>query len=397
MLSLFCLVILSFCSIAKRDVSRLLSVDTFLCQKKVILHLDNQTNLFIMEKKYTIGVDVGGGSTTIAVVDREGNIVESNKEELLKTSNYTKGESFVNALCIEIDKLIDKVGKDNIRGVGIGAPNSSPITGIIESAPNLFRDEEAGKPIEIVRIASSKLNVPVYLDNDANAAALGELKYGAGKDDPELKNFIVITLGTGLGSGIISNGSLVHGKHGTAGELGHVVVQRRLGRKCGCGRLGCLEAYASAKGMARTAIEFLEVGRGDENEVNALREVYERRKNKGLIKLHEEESYKEDMLISSKDVAIAAKKGDKMALEIFDYTAKILGESLAEFVAFSDPQKIFLFGGLANSADMLLEPVNRYMNEHLLNIYRDKNITVDISLLNDNALAAVLGASALVK
>ena len=296
-------------------------------------------------RDYAIGVDIGGGSATIGVIDKIGKIVVTNKDNPIMTCKYNNVNDYIDALCNTIKELIEQVGGfSKIEGIGIGAPAASHHSGTIEKNPNLPWSDQK---IEIVRMVEEKTNLPTYLDNDANVAALGEWKYGKGKG---LDNFIMLTLGTGLGSGIIAEGKLIRGQHGLAGELGHVIVRRNEGRRCGCGRYGCAETYASAKGVARTAIEFLEVAKKDGS--SSLKKIYENRKNKGLNSLYKE-GYKEDLLICSKDVAEEAGKGDAIALEVFEYTGKILGEAFADFVAFSDPEKVILFGGLIKSGDLL--------------------------------------------
>ena len=214
---------------------------------------------------------------------------------------------------------------------------------------------------------SDRFGIPVSLTNDANAAAIGEMTYGAARG---LKDFIMITLGTGVGSGIVINGQLVYGHDGFAGELGHVIIRRTNGRLCGCGRTGCLEAYTSATGVARTAREFLEIRKDD----SLLRQ----------IPIQD---------ITSKDVYDAAVKGDKLASEIFDYTGTILGEAFADFVAFSSPKAIILFGGLAKSGDLIMKPICESMERNMLAIYKGK-VKVMLSELKESD-AAVLGASAL--
>ena len=246
--------------------------------------------------------------------------------------------------------------------MGVGAPNGNYYNGTIEFAPNL----PWKGVIPLSAMFEDKLGIPTALTNDANAAAIGEMTYGAARG---LRDFIMITLGTGVGSGIVVNGQLVYGHDGFAGELGHVIVERD-GRICGCGRKGCLETYCSATGVARTAREFL-VAR---SEPSLLREI------------PAEE-------IVSKDVYDAAIKGDKLALEIFEYTGTILGRALADFVAFSSPEAIVLFGGLAKSGDLIMKPIQKALEENVLKIYAGKTKLL-LSQLKD-ADAAVLGASAL--
>ncbi|MDE7189718.1 MAG: ROK family protein, partial [Muribaculaceae bacterium] len=253
---------------------------------------------------------------------------------------------------------------DKIKGIGIGAPNANYYTGEIINPPNL-----PWGPIVPLAEKVSKIfgGIPVAITNDANAAALGEMTYGAARG---MKDFIMITLGTGVGSGIVINGQLVYGQDGNAGELGHVIMKRNNGRVCGCGRTGCLEAYCSATGVARTAREFLEV----RSEPSVLRNM-------------------EIEDITSKDVYDAAVGGDKLAKEIFAYTATILGEAFADMVAFSSPQAIILFGGLAKSGDLLMKPLKEAFDRSIMPVFRGKTKIILSELKESDA--AVLGASAL--
>ena len=262
-----------------------------------------------------------------------------------------------------VQEIIDQVGgSGNIKGIGVGAPNGNFFTGCIEFAPNL----PWKGVIPLAQMLTDKLNIPVALTNDANAAAIGEMTYGAARG---MKDFIVITLGTGVGSGIVVNGQLVYGHDGFAGELGHTTAIRE-GRMCGCGKKGCLETYSSATGVARTAREYLQTRK----DPSVLRE----------LAIDE---------ITSKDVYDAAVKGDKLAKEIFEYTGQVLGESFADFVAFSSPEAIILFGGLIKAGKLIFDPVRKHMEENLLPIYRNK-IKLLMSELKESD-AAVLGASAL--
>ena len=282
----------------------------------------------------------------------------------IKTGKYTDVDDYVSELANGLKLVIDQAGGvDKIKGIGVGAPNGNFFNGCIEFAPNL---PWKGK-IPLAQLISEKVGgVPVALTNDANAAAIGEMTYGAARG---MKDFIMITLGTGVGSGIVINGQLVYGHDGFAGELGHVIV-RRDGRQCGCGRKGCLETYCSATGVARTAREFL-VARP---EPSLLRDIPA-----------------EDIV--SKDVFDAAVRGDKLAQDIFEYTGRILGEALADFIAFSSPEAIILFGGLAKSGDYIMKPIRKAIDDNILKIYEGKTKLL-ISELKD-ADAAVLGASAL--
>ncbi|WP_294178716.1 ROK family protein [uncultured Coprobacter sp.] len=314
-----------------------------------------------MSKPYVVGIDIGGTNTVFGIVDARGTIIASGS---IKTNKFNEVEDYVNELHTELLRLLEQNNAtDKIMGIGVGAPNGNYFNGTIEFAPNLpWRGV-----IPLAQMLTDRFSIPVSLTNDANAAAIGEMTYGAARG---LKDFIMITLGTGVGSGIVINGQLVYGHDGFAGELGHVIVRPNNGRLCGCGRTGCLEAYTSATGVARTAREFLEV----RNEPSSLRQ----------IPIQD---------ITSKDVYDAAITGDKLALEIFDYTGKILGEAFANFIAFSSPKAIILFGGLAKAGDLILKPIKEAMDRNTLNIYKGK-VKVMFSELKESD-AAVLGASAL--
>ncbi len=315
-----------------------------------------------MSKPYVIGMDMGGTNTVFGIVDARGHIVASDS---IKTKKHANFDDYIQELHDGIMRLIKAYDlEDQIQGIGIGAPNGNYYTGEITNAPNL----PWGPNLPLAeKISKAFDGIPVAVTNDANAAAVGEMTYGAARG---MKDFIMITLGTGVGSGIVVNGQLVYGHDGFAGELGHVIVKRVNGRVCGCGRTGCLEAYCSATGVARTAREFLEV----RTEPSTLRNLPI-----------------ED--ITSKDVYDAAIAGDPLAKEIFDYTGKILGEAMADMVAFSSPQAFILFGGLAKSGDLLLKPLKEAFDKNVLPIYKG-NVQILISELKE-ADAAVLGASAL--
>ena len=313
-----------------------------------------------MEKPYVVGMDIGGTNSVFGIVDAEGKIL---KTGAVKTQQYKDFDEYVDTICNGLKPLIEEVGGiDKIKGFGIGAPNGNYYHGTIEFAPNL----PWKGVLPLAKAFSDRLGIPVNVTNDANAAAIGEMTYGAARG---MKNFIEITLGTGVGSGIVINGQLVYGHDGFAGELGHVIVEKN-GRVCGCGRKGCLEAYCSATGVARTAKERLE----QSDEPSLLRNITDRP-------------------IESKDVYDAAVKGDKIALDIFQFTGKILGEALADFIAFSAPEAIILFGGLTKSGDYIMNPVRESMENAVLRIWKGK-VKVLVSELKD-ADAAVLGASAL--
>ncbi len=314
-----------------------------------------------MEKPYVVGIDMGGTNTVFGIVDARGHIIARSS---IKTQTHKENvDLYVEELCEELMKIIDSVGgKDKIRGIGVGAPNGNYYTGNVEFAPNL----PWKGVVPFAKMMEDKLGIPCKLTNDANAAAVGEMTYGVAKG---MKNFIMITLGTGVGCGIVVNGEVVYGHDGFAGELGHTIAIRE-GRPCGCGRKGCLETYTSATGVARTAREVLETRKDD----SLLRK----------IPLNE---------IESKDVYNAAVEGDALALEIFNTTGTILGRSLADFVAFSAPEAIVLFGGLAKAGDYIMKPVREAMEENLLKLWQGK-VKLLFSSLKE-ADAAVLGASAL--
>ena len=313
-----------------------------------------------MEKPYVIGIDMGGTNTVFGIVDVRGNVIS---KSAIKTAVHDDVNLYVNDIYHELMKLIDAEGGiDQIRGIGVGAPNGNYYSGNIEYAPNL----PWKGVIPFAKLLNEKFGVPVALTNDANAAAIGEMAYGIARG---MKDFIMITLGTGVGSGIVIDGKLVYGHDGFAGELGHTTSIRN-GRLCGCGKNGCLEAYSSATGVARTAREILETT----NQDSILRN----------IPLAD---------ITSKDVYEAAKEGDQVAIDIFNFTGKILGEAFADFVAFSSPEAIILFGGLSKAGEFILNPIIENMEKNLLPIWKGK-IKILFSELKESD-AAVLGASAL--
>ncbi len=314
-----------------------------------------------MSKPYVLGIDIGGTNTVFGMVDARGNVIATSS---IKTAKHDKFEDYLDDLHAAVMRMLEaNDATDKIHGIGVGAPNANYYTGNIEHAPNL-----PWKGIlPIANMMSEKFGIPVVITNDANAAALGEMTYGAARG---LRDFIMITLGTGVGSGIVINGQLVYGHDGFAGELGHTIVRRNNGRLCGCGRTGCLEAYCSATGVARTAREFLEI----RNDDSKLREL-------------------PIDAITSKDVYDAAVLGDKLAKEIFEYTGNILGEAFADFTVFSSPEAIILFGGLAKSGDLLMRPLRESMEKNMMGIFKGK-VKILLSELKE-ADAAVLGASAL--
>lgn len=313
-------------------------------------------------KPYVIGLDLGGTNSVFGIVDSRGDIKATTA---IKTQIYKDVNEYVDASVEALQAIIDQVGGiDNIKAMGIGAPNGNYYTGTIEFAPNLSWGHNGIVPL--ADFFSKKLGIPVALTNDANAAAIGEMTYGVARG---MKNFIMITLGTGVGSGIVVNGQLVYGCDGFAGELGHTIIRRENGRVCGCGREGCLEAYCSATGVARTAREFLNTT----EEPSVLRDMNP-----------------ED--ITSLDVSIAAGNGDKLAQHVYEFTGELLGEACADFAAFSSPEAFIFFGGLTKAGDLLMKPLKESYDKHVLNIFKDKAKFLISGL--DGSSAAVLGASA---
>jgi glucokinase len=316
-----------------------------------------------MNKQYVIGVDMGGTNTVVGIVNAKGDILH---ESTISTTAYKTGEDYAKALSDAINKLVETSGlRDQIKGIGIGAPNGNYITGTIEKAANI--EWARGVVVPLAQMVSGRTGFPCKLTNDANAAAVGELTYGAAKG---MKDFIVITLGTGVGSGIYAGGNLIVGHDGLAGELGHIISVRNNGRLCGCGRTGCLETYTSASGVARTAREFLSMT----DTPSLLRKITDRS-------------------VTSKDVFEAAEAGDELAVEIFNHTGRILGEAFADFITFSSPEAIILFGGLTGSWKYLKEPTEKSMTDNVLNVYKGKTKLLLSEL--PGAEAAILGASAL--
>ena len=299
-----------------------------------------------MNSSYVVGIDVGGQTSKIGVVDARGTVLA---QTVIRTDTYDTVEPYIAELAEAVKQLIKESGTEGkIRGIGVGAPNGNYYTGTIENAPNLLWGR---KRVEFAKLLTEAMGgLPVALTNDANAAAVGEMTYGAARG---MKNFIMITLGTGVGSGIVINGEVVYGHDGFAGELGHTAAVHNNGRTCG---------------VARTAREWLELS----DEPSVLRNLD---------------------TIASKDVYDAAKEGDKLALKIFEFTGKILGRSFADFIAFSAPEAIVLFGGLARAKEFLTEPILESMNAHVLPLWRNKVELVYSQLKESDA--AILGASAL--
>ena len=321
--------------------------------------MNEQTEL----KPYVIGLDLGGTNSVFGIVDSRGDIKATTA---IKTQGYDTVEDYVDASVKALQPIIEEVGGiEKIKAMGIGAPNANYYKGTIEFAPNLSWGHDGIVPL--ADMFKERLGVPVAMTNDANAAAIGEMTYGVARG---MKNFIVLTLGTGVGSGIVINGQLVYGCDGFAGELGHVIMRRENGRSCGCGRTGCLEAYCSATGVARTAREFLQTS----DESSLLRDM-------------------DPADITSLDVSIAAGKGDKLALRVYEFTGEMLGEACADFAAFSSPEAFIFFGGLTKAGDLIMEPIKRSYDEHVLQIFRGKAKFLISGL--DGSTAAVLGASAI--
>lgn len=328
------------------------------------LYLRLSTGIIMdMEQDFVVGIDIGGQTSKIGVVDRSGNVLE---RVVIRSDIYGKDAAgYISSLADAVRGCMANAGVDGrVKGIGAGAPNGNYYTGEISHAPNL--KWAADGSVRMADELSSALGgLPVTLTNDANAAAVGEMTYGVARG---MKNFITITLGTGVGSGIVIDGKVLYGHDGFAGELGHVNVVRRGGRLCGCGRRGCLEAYCSATGVARTAREMLEKS----SEESLLR---------GLE------------AISSKDVYDAACRGDRLAVNIFNYTGTVLGRAFADFIAFSAPEAIVLFGGLARAGELLRGPVLKAMNANVMPIWKNK-VQLLFSGLKESD-AAILGASAL--
>ena len=319
-------------------------------------------NINEMMKPYVIGLDLGGTNSVFGIVDSRGEIKATTA---IKTQGYDSVEDYVDAAVEALKVIIDQVGGINtIKAMGIGAPNGNFYTGTIEFAPNLSWGRSGIVPL--ADMFSKRLEgIPVGLTNDANAAAIGEMTYGVARG---MKNFMVITLGTGVGSGIVVNGQMVYGSDGFAGELGHMIV-RPHGRQCGCGRKGCLEAYCSATGVARSAREFLK----ESDESSLLRDINA-----------------DD--ITALDVSIAAGKGDSLANRVYDFTGKLLGEACANFMTFSSPEAFIFFGGLTKAGDLLMKPLIESYNDTVLPIYKNKAKFLISGL--EGSSAAVLGASA---
>jgi glucokinase len=305
------------------------------------------------KQKFAIGIDIGGTNTEIGLVSKEGEIVVRGH---FATRQFATPSDFIETLKKEVALLMKSTTVEEVAGVGIGAPNGNYYKGTIEFAPNLVWRGV----VPLAKMVKEALELPAYLTNDANAAAIGEMIYGGAKG---MKDFILITIGTGLGSGIVVNGGVLYGHDGFAGELGHTIVYPENGRRCTCGRNGCLEAYVSARGIIETYFSF----------------------NPGAADMQD---------ISTVIIADRASQGEEAAIKTFDYTGKILGLKLADAVAFSSPEAIFLFGGVTRAGNNLFNPVKRWMEYYMLEIFRNKIPLLPSALPQDSA--AILGASALV-
>ena len=314
-----------------------------------------------MSKKQVVaGVDIGGTNTVFGLVDKTGKVLS---EGNFKTTDYPKVNDFVTALTAGIKKLLAAKKDCELIGIGIGAPDANYHRGTVEHAPNL-----AWKGIvPLADLIKKKINVPVVLTNDANAAAMGEMVFGGAK---KMKDFIILTLGTGLGSGIVIDGKMVYGHTGFAGELGHMTIVPN-GRECGCGRKGCFETYASASGLVKTVLELL----GQMRDESPLRDIPPSK-------------------ITSKKIAELAAKKDPIATKAMQITAEYLGYGIINSLVFSSPEAIFLFGGLAQAGDMLLVPVRKYLKENNYVLFKD-TVKILPSVISE-ANGAVLGAAALI-
>jgi glucokinase len=309
-----------------------------------------------------IGIDIGGTGTKFGIVDRNGNVLFSGS---LSTRGHGPVESFIDELYNQLGVLIEKAGgSGRMRGIGVGAPNGNFYSGTVEYAPNL----PWKGIIPLAKLIQNKFQLQTILTNDANAAAIGEMMYGAAKG---MKDFIMITLGTGVGSGIVANGKLIYGHDGFAGELGHTIIIPEGRMHEGTGKKGSLESYASATGVMLTALEMLEKN----SDESLLRGVPKEQ-------------------LDSRKVYDAAIQGDKLAKDIFDFTGGILGMALANFVMFSSPEAIILFGGLTKAGDLILKPTREAMEHNLIQVFQNK-VKILISHLKESD-AAILGASALV-
>ncbi|MBK8146179.1 MAG: ROK family protein [Bacteroidetes bacterium] len=310
-----------------------------------------------MTQALRLGIDIGGTNTAYGLVNESGVIVAQGS---ISSRGHESPEAFVRALYQQMKEALPSSSFENITSIGVGAPNGNYYTGNIEFAPNL----EWKGIIPLASLLQTQFSIPVRVSNDANAAAMGEMMYGVAKG---MRDFIMVTLGTGVGSGFVANGELIYGHDGFAGELGHVIAVRD-GRLCGCGRKGCLEAYTSATGIVATANEMIHANTSPSILANVA-------------------------ITDSKQLFEAAQKGDALAISIFDYTGKILGQTLADAVAITSPEAIILFGGLARAGHFILDPIKFYFEENVLIIYKSKVKILTSQLAESDA--AILGAAAL--
>lgn len=312
---------------------------------------------------YAIGIDIGGTNTDMGLVREDGKIIDRRN---IPTNRYTELPPYIKDMMAEITGMMKDNDVESIDGIGIGAPNGNFYTGCVDNAPNLT----IKGVLDFQKEIRQYMDVPVVLSNDANAAAYGELVYGGAKG---MQHFIMFTLGTGVGSGIVVDGKLVHGSTGAAGELGHNILIPE-GRQCSCGRKGCLEAYTSARGIVQTFVE-------TRNEESAMQHA-------GLRDIPDSE-------VTSKMIGDAANAGDPIALKTYEKTGYLLGIAMANSVTFSAPEAIFLMGGPAKVGEPLLKPLRESFKKHLLNIY-DGSCDIRVSQLASNEVA-ILGAAALIK
>ncbi len=317
--------------------------------------------------KSAIGIDIGGTNTVIGLVDHEGLIIQ---KKTIKTREHESSEIFFKYLYVEIEKLINKSPDFKTLGIGIGAPNGNNFTGEIISPPNLN-----WTTIHVPSIFKNYTDLKVIITNDANSAALGEKRFGVAKD---LKNFVVITLGTGLGSGVFVNDHLVYGNRGFAGEMGHMSINPK-GRQCNCGKKGCLEMYVSAKGITQTVKKLYQ----DNSDNHFLIKLLEKAKLKGV-----------NGNVSGRDIDRAFDKNDPTAKTLYDYTAKKLGYGLSQVATLLEPEAFIFYGGLSNAGNRVLAPTKKYLNKNLIPFQRD-SIDLLLSGLNDGD-AGILGAASLI-
>lgn len=315
----------------------------------------------VLDKDYVLGIDIGGTNTEFAVVNRRGDIVERGS---IPTCGHKDFHDYVAKLKVGVDGCIEKAGVvGKLRGIGVGAPCANQYSGCIEAATDL----PWPSPIPLKKVLEHTFSLPVAITNDANAAAAGEMRYGKAR---ELKNFIMVTLGTGVGGGIVCDGHLLSGSQGFAGEIGHIIVKDDPERPCGCGRFGCLETYCSAKGVMRTARKML----SESDEPSALRDI-------------------EPDKLTPKIISECANNGDALAKRVYDFTGKVLGEACANLAAMTDPEALMLFGGVSKAGDLIAQPMRKALEASALHLYRNR-IEILFSSLHD-AEAALLGASAM--